>query len=73
MYKAEGCKNHKLSYMNKTIISRKREWSARCFSAHTNSKSTLNGSHRIAATFGMLAESKQRVSSIDLYHIGDPC
>jgi len=36
--------------MNQTIIGRKREWSARCFSAHRNSKSKLNESHRMAAT-----------------------
>lgn len=60
MYKAEGCKNHKLSYMDQTIIGRKREWSARCFSAHRNSKSKLNDSHRMAATLGMLADSHTR-------------
>jgi len=57
MYKAEGCKNHKLSYMNQTIIGRKREWSVRCFSVQRNSESKLNESHRMAATLGMLADS----------------
>jgi len=57
MYKAEGCKNHKLSYMNQIIIGRKREWSARCFSVQRNSESKLNENHRMAATLGMLAYS----------------
>lgn len=57
MYKAEDCQNHKLSYMNQTIIGRKREWSARCFSEKRNSESKLNESHRMAATLGMLADS----------------
>jgi len=57
MYKAEGCKNHKLSYMNQTIIGRKREQSVRCFSVHRNFKSKVNESHRMAATLGMLADS----------------